>query len=173
MFRAGALQVMAQGRRRYTIVHEQYLVEWLMRNYPAGTWRTNVRLGKVTKDFEKAALTPEERRALKLWTLQADAIVLLEDKVVVGEALVRPEWWKIWQLKEYEKAFRVTEEFREHWNKPIELVLLTTQDSPYHLAMARELGIRVVKYRPAWIEEYLSYYAIRKRRPPGAYMAPT
>ena len=85
--------------RRYTIVHEQYLLEWLMKNYPAGTWRTNVRLGAVSKELIERTVTPEERRALKLWTFQADAVVLLPDKVVIVEALVRPEWWKMLQLE--------------------------------------------------------------------------
>ena len=156
--------------RRYTIVHEQYLLEWLMKNYPAGTWRTNVRLGAVSKELLERTVTPEERRALKLWTFQADAVVLLPDKVVIVEALVRPEWWKMLQLEEYERAFKNTPEFKEHWDKPIEKVLLTTIDSPYHRAMAHEKGIRVVLYQPPWIVPYMQRYGIRRRRPPGAYV---
>jgi len=103
---------------------------------------------------------------------QADAVVLLPDKVVIVEAVVRPEWWKLQQLKAYAKAFRSTPEFKEHWHKPIELVLLTTIDSPFHARMAAEEGIRYVLYRPAWLETYLSRYAIRHRRPPGAFVKP-
>jgi len=160
------------GRRPYTIVHEPYLVEWLSKNFPPGTWRTNVRLGKPSAELLERVKSPEEARALKLWTWQADAIVLLPEKVIIIEALVRPEWWKLLQLKEYEKAFKMTEEFREHWHKPIELVLLTTIDSPVHRAMAAEMGVRYVIYRPEWIEPYLARYGIRHRRPPGALMQP-
>lgn len=160
---------MSQRKRKYTIVHEPYLIEWLAKNYPPGTWRTNVRLGRPSKELLALAKTPEERRALTLWTFQADAVVLLPDKAVIIEALVRPEWWKIVQLEEYEKAFRVTEEFKAWWDKPVEKILLTTAASPVHIEMAREKGIRVVIYRPKWIEPYLQSYAIRRRRPPGAY----
>ena len=160
---------MSQQKRRYTIVHEQYLLEYLLANYPPGTWRTNVRLGRPSAELRQLAKTPEELRALRLWTFQADAVVLLPDRAIIIEALVRPEWWKIVQLEEYEKAFKVTEEFRDWWDKPVEKILLTTQLSPVHLAMAQEKGIRVVIYRPKWIEEYLQYYALRRRRPPGAY----
>ena len=159
--------------RKYRIVHEQYLVEWLMRNYPIGSWRTNVRLGVPSEELIKATISPEERRMLKIYTAQADAIVLLPDKVVIIEALVRPEWWKILQLEEYAKLFRHTPEFRDHWHKPIEKVLLTTIESPFHRAMCEERGIRVVIYRPPWILEYMATLPGRKTRPPGGLMGVT
>jgi len=155
--------------RKYTIVHEQYLTEWLMKNYPAGSWRTNVRLGTPVPELVERTVTPEERRALKIWTAQADAVVLLKDKVIIVEALVRPEWWKIQQLKIYGKLFKSTPEFREHWHKPIELLLLTTIDSPFHQAMAESEGIRYVIYQPEWIIPYMQRYGIRRRRPPLSY----
>jgi len=156
--------------RKYTIVHEQYLLEWLMKNYPAGSWKTNVRLGAVSPELVERTVTDSERRALKLWTFQADAVVFLPDKIVIVEALVRPEWWKIEQLIEYERAFRSTPEYAKFADLPIEKVLLTTVDSPYHRAMAEERGIRVVLYQPAWLETYMQQYGIRRRRPPGAYV---
>ena len=157
--------------RRYTIVHEQYLLEWLVKNYPPGTWKTNVRLGAVSPELIERTTNESERRALKIWAFQADAVVFLEDKIVIVEALVRPEWWKLLQLEEYERAFRSTPEFARYADWPIEKVLLTTIDSPYHRAMAEERGIRVVLYQPPWILPYMQRYGIRRRRPPGAYLA--
>ena len=156
--------------RKYRIVHEPYLMEWLVKNFPPGTFRTNVRLGAVSPELVERTVSPAERRALKVFTAQADAIVLLKEKVIIIEALVRPEWWKIQQLKQYKKLFKSTIEFKEHWDKPIELVLLTTISSPFHEKMCAEEGIRLILYRPKWIEEYLQTLAARKRRPPGAAM---
>ena len=158
--------------RKYTIVHEQYLTEWLMKNYPLGSWSTNVRLGVPSPKLVEATVTPEERRALKIWTAQADAIVTLPDKVIIVEALVRPEWWKIQQLKMYGKLFKSTPEFKEHWHKPLELLLLTTVDSPFHAKMAEMEGIRYVLYQPEWIIPYIQRYGVRRRRPPLAYVTP-
>ena len=156
--------------RPYTIVHEPYLIEWLSRNFPPGTWMTNVRLGLPKAELRRLAQTPEELRALKLWTAQADAVVILPDKVIIVEALVRPEWWKIEQLLEYERLFKHTPEFAEHWNKPIEKVLLTVDIDDFHRMIAEERGVRVVIYRPAWIESYLARYPPRRRRPPLAML---
>jgi len=156
--------------RKYTIVHEPYLIEWLSKNFPPGTWITNVRLGVPKREMLEAAKTPEERRALKLWTAQADAVVLLDDKVIIVEALVRPEWWKIEQLLEYGQLFKHTPEFAGHWHKPIELVLLTVDVDPFHQMIAEQRGVRVVIYRPPWIESYLAQYPPRRRRPPAAMM---
>jgi len=158
--------------RRYTIVHEPYLIEWLSRNFPRGTWMTNVRLGLPRKELRELAKTPEEQRALKLWTARADAVVILDDKVIIVEALVRPEWWKIEQLVEYEMLFRHTPEFADHWHKPVEKVLLTVAIDDFHKMMAEQRGVRVVVYRPAWIESYLALYPPRHRRGPGALIQP-
>ena len=157
--------------RKYTIVHEQYLLEWLVKNYPPGTWKTNVRLGAVSPELIKRTANESERRALKIWAFQADAVVFLKDKIVIVEALVRPEWWKLLQLEEYERAFRSTPEFAKYKDLPVEKVLLTTIDSPFHRAMAEERGIRVVLYQPPWILPYMQRYGVRRRRPPGAYLA--
>ena len=163
---------MIELTRKYRVVHEQYLMEWLMKTYPPGTWQTNVRLGAPSEELLSRIRTPEEARALKPWMAQADAVVILSDKVVIVEALVRPEWWKIFQLHQYAKLFKHTPEFAEHWHKPLELVLLTTQDSPFHLKMAAEYGVRVVIYRPPWLEPYMASLRPRTRRPPGSHIKP-
>jgi len=151
-------------RRRYRIVHEPYLVEWLMRTYPPGTWRVNVRLGAVAPELEELAVTPEEKRALHLWRPQADAVVVLPDKVVIVEAYIRAEVKKLAQLKLYERALKVTEEFREQWHKPTELILLAAIWDPTVIRMCEEYGIRYVFYRPQWIERYIETLPGRFRR---------
>jgi len=150
--------------RKYRIVHESYLVEWLGFNYPAGTWRTNVRLGRLADKLWKEA-TPEERRMLRgAFGAQADAIVLLEDRAIIVEVMVRHEPGVLEDLEKYELLFRETEEFREWWEKPIEKVLVTPLDLPFYERLAAEKGIKVVKYKPIWIREYLATYAPKYRR---------
>ena len=67
-------------------------------------------------------------------------------------------------LLKYKTLFRETEEFREHWNKPIELIILTPLDVSAYERFYREMGIKVVNYRPLWILEYLGTYPPRFRR---------
>jgi len=149
------------AKRTYRIVHESYLAEWLAMNFPPGTWRTNVRLGKVIPPGRKKLLAPEERLLLYAFGASADAIVLLPDKVIIVEAMVRHEPGALEDLLKYKELFKMTEEFREHWHKPIELILLTPLDVPFYEKFAQKFGVKVVKYKPMWIIEYLHTYARR------------
>jgi len=152
--------------RKYRIVHERMLLEFLLKTYPPGSWRTNVRLGMPHPEIARIPLTPEEQRMLVITLPCADAVVLLPEEVVIIEALVRPEWWKILMLKVYGKLFPMTEEFREHWDKPIRLVLLTAIMNPFMQWIAREEGVEVRMYRPVWLETYLAPLRPRQRQAP-------
>jgi len=150
--------------RKYRNVHETYLAEYLGITYPPGTWRTNVRLGRVRVP-ETEKLSPQERRLLLgAFGASADAIVLLPDRVVIIEAMVRHEPGAGEDLLKYRMLFRETEEFKEYWDKPIDMVLLTPLDVTAYERFYREMGIRVEVYRPAWILEYLGTYPARYRR---------
>jgi hypothetical protein len=153
-------------QRKYRIVHEQYLVEWAARNYPPGTWRTNVRLGTPHPELIKTTLKPELQRMFMLTVPQADLVATLPDRVDIVEALVRPEWYKVSQLWAYGKLFPLTLEYKEHWHKPIRLVLLTAIVNPFYEWIAHEWGIDVVHYRPDWLETYITSLAPRKQQPP-------
>ncbi|MHC1630762.1 MAG: hypothetical protein ACXQT4_00430, partial [Methanotrichaceae archaeon] len=97
--------------RKYRIVHESYLTEWLGITYPPGTWITNVRLGKV-KPPATERLTPEEQRLLiGAFGASADAIVLLPDKVVIVEVMIRHEPGAGEDLLKYKMLFKETEDF--------------------------------------------------------------
>ena len=152
-------------KRKYRIVHEGYLTSWITASFPPGSWQTNVRLGAPVPEMLEPTIGPEEVRALKLWLPQADAVVILPDRVFIVEALVRPEWWKIFVLYTYVDLFGKTEEFREHWGKPRQGVILSTMVNRYWQAQAEQLGIRFVIHRPAMVEEYLGALPRRMRRP--------
>jgi len=152
---------MAPGRT-YRVVHERMLLEFLLKTYPPGSWFTNVRLGMPHPEVARVALTPEEERMLWITLPMADAVVILPDRVDILECIVRPEWWRITQLKVYGKLFPMTERFREHWKKPVRLILLTAILNPFMEWLARDEGISVVLYRPIWIDPY--YGTLRPRQ---------
>jgi len=161
---------MARKVRQYRIIHETMLMDWLMRTYPPGSWRTNVRLGKLKPEFIEAAVTPEERRALYPWLASADAVVTLPGEVHIIECLVRPEWWKGYMLLLYKEYFLITEDDRAHWEKPIRLIIVTAIRNPLVERVYREHGIQIILFRPRYVEEYIWSLAPRKRRP---YLAMT
>ena len=150
--------------RKYRIVHEPYLIEYLMGTYPPFSWETNVRLGVPHPELVELAITPEEERMLKLWTASCDAVVILPEEVHLIECFIRIIPGKLEALGIYERLFKITPRYEKHWGKKIVKILLTPIDSPFHEAMAAELGIRVVKYRPPWIEQYIGTLAKRHQR---------
>jgi len=155
------------AQRKYRIVAESYLTEWLGITYPPGTWRTNVSLGEVTTP-ETVKLTPEERRYItKPLRPVCDAVVLLPDEVHLVEAKIREERGKVEQLLVYEYQFPRTPEFKAHWKKKIRKILLTPKDQGEFENFLQKYGIDVVYYRPAWIEEYLGSLDRRYRRGTG------
>lgn len=159
--------------RKYRIVHERMLLEFLLKTYPPGAWTTNVRLGMPHPEISRTALTPAEKRMRLITLPQADAVIVLRDEVHIIECLVRPEWWKILQLKVYGKLFPMTEEFKDHWDKPVRRILLTAISNPFMEWVAREEGVAVVPYRPIWIDVYLGSLPPRQITAPKISLPPT
>jgi len=143
-----------------------------MQNYPFGTWKLNARLGKVKKFVSKAI--PDRYSGLqKLFGLTADAIVIWKGKVTIIECVVRPgEYYKIQQLNTYERAFRVTEEYRKYWDWPIEKIILTTETDEFMESEAKRSGIRVIKWTTPDIEAYKAGLYKRQITPRGSGLEP-
>jgi len=136
-------------------------------NFPPGTWRTNVTLGRV-KVPPGAALTPEEYAYIReSFGAQADAIVFLPDEVIIVEAMIRHEPGAVEDLLRYKDLFLTDETFKEHWRKRIRLLLLTPLELGEYEEFARRRGIEVVRYSPPWVWEYLYTYPRRFRRGKG------
>ena len=148
-------------------MHEPFLVEWLMKTYPDGTWTTNVRLGRPSPERAAMALTPEEERMLTVWHASADAVVVLPDEVHIVEAMVRPEWEKISKLKMYGHLLGVTEEYRPHWYKPRRLIVVAAVTNELVEWFARQEGITWIRYTTPLAEEYRRTLPGYLRRPPS------
>jgi len=92
---------------------------------------------------------------MKVTVGSVDAIVFLDDRTILVEAMVRDEPGKIAELEMYRDLFLSDPEYKARWELPVELVLLTPIFNPFIRAKAEERGIRYVYYRPPWIEQYL------------------
>ncbi len=148
----------------YRIVHEQYVIEYLMKTYPPFVWSTNVSLGVPHAELLAATVSPEEIRALKGWRANADAIVWLEDEVHIIEAFIRPIHGKLEQLLNYVELFKRDPEQALHWQKKIVPILLMAVEHAWYEARARELGVRVVKFITKEVEQYLLTLPQRHQR---------
>lgn len=154
--------------RKYRNLHNGYLVRWVMSQFPFGVFQLNVRLGKPTDEVSNGV--PEQYKGLaQNYQLIADCVAIYKGKVFIIEAIVRPnEWFKLAQLNAYERAFRKTERYKEHWDWPIEKILLITDTNELMESEASEYGIKVVKYTMPDVENYLNTLYKWQREPRGS-----
>jgi len=92
--------------------------------------------------------------------------VIMPDRLILIEAKIRPNPGVISQLELYEHLLPFTPELAEHKRKPIEKVLLCAINDPVVTSMARNRGIKVVQFRPPWVDEYMKIIFPRERRAP-------
>jgi len=144
----------------------QLLHEWLAKNFPNNIVMTRVRLGAPLGELLSEDLTPAERRMFGVWRRWADAIVILQDKILLIEAAIRPNPGKIAQLELYEMLIPQTPELLPWKDLPIEKILLYAIEDPAVTYLARQKGIRAIYYRPPWIDAYLEELYPRERRGP-------
>ena len=142
------------------------LGEWLEKEYHGRYYATRVRLGAPPAALIKPDMPEEEVRMLGVWRRWADALVVLPDRLVLIEAAIRPDPGDVSKLELYASLLPHTPEFRQHRDKPIELVLLYCLEDPVLVALARKHGIKTVYYRPTWLQEYLDILYPRERRAP-------
>ena len=157
---------MAREKRQWQPREMRLVSEYLAKHYPDYPTKTRVRLGSVHPDLHPELLSGGELRALGVWRRWADAIIIMPDRLILIEAAIRPEPGKISQLELYEHLLPKTPELVEHKDKPIEKVLLFALEDPVTAAMARERGIKVVYFRPPWIDDFLKILYPHERRAP-------
>jgi len=155
------------ARQPYRPVSESYLLEYLGYTYPPGSYQTNVPLGEAAVPAGMILTDAERRFISKPWQPYADAVVLLPREVVLIECKVRDDRGKLEQLLEYDYLFPRTVRYRDHWNKPRHLVLLTPKDQGEYTQFLKKYGVDVVIYAPNWILEYLGSLPTRARRGTG------
>lgn len=139
------------------------LSEWLAETYPRDEYMTRVRLGRIQPRVDSDQLTDEEIRQIGVHRRWADAVVLLQDRVILIEAKIRPQPGVISQLELYARLLPHTPELAAHAHKPLEIVLLYAVEDELINVMAREKGFRCVYYRPAWVDAYLAELYPRER----------
>jgi len=157
---------MAEEKRQWQAREMRLVSEFLAKYYPEYPSQTRVRLGSIHPDLEGMLSDAERRMVAGAWRRWADAIVFMPDRLILIEAAIRPSPGDISQLELYEHLLPLTPEFDEHKAKPIEKVLVFAIEDPVVASMARERGIRVIYFRPEWVEDYLKVLYPRERRAP-------
>lgn len=137
---------------------EQRLVaEWLVKEHPNARTLTRVKVGPVRPEAVEAFGTETGIRAMRPWQRWADAVVILQDEVLIIEGKLRGQPGAISQLKLYAQLFPQTPEFAAEKAKRIRKVLLTPWPDEDLQALAAAEGVEVVIFHPPWIEDYVRH----------------
>ena len=145
---------------------EQRLVsEFIARFYPDYPSRTHVHLGSIPPRLRGMFITDEDARLLGVHRRWADALVFLPDRIILIEGKILPQPGVVSQLLLYGELIPKTRDLGEDRQKPIEMVLVCALPDPVVSELARRQGIRVVIFRPEWIEEYLKILHPWERTP--------
>ena len=99
----------------------------------------------------------------------ADALIFERDKIILIEAAIRPQPGKVSTLELYKMMIPSTPELSEYKDLPVEMVLLCAINDPFLTTLARGKGIKVVMFRPAWIEKYIESLYPREQTPTLTY----
>lgn len=135
---------------------EQRLVsEFVAEFYGEHESRTHVHLGSIPERLRGKFAKGEDLGPLTPLMRWADALVFMPDHVVLIEAKILPQPGVISQLLLYEELIPKSQHLGEHKDKPVEKRLVCAIEDPLISELARRSGIRVIIYRPKWIDAYL------------------
>ena len=159
-----------ESKRDWQPREQRLVAEFLAKFYPEAEIRTHVHLGSIQPRLRGRYATDAEQRMVGIFRRWADAVILLPDRVILLEGKILPQPGVISQLELYERLLPKTPELEEHVHKPLEKMLLCAIEDPVVTQMAREKNIRVVTFKPAWLDAYLEMLSPSERTPtPGGF----
>jgi len=142
------------------------IAEYLAANYSKYPYKMRQRLGSVPAELDLPGRDMAEYRMIGVWRRWADAVVFKPNQVVIIEASIRPDPGDIAKLQLYAKLFKHTPELEPFANRPVALELVYALEDVVIIELAREAKIKVVYFKPDWLDEYLSVLYPFERRAP-------
>jgi hypothetical protein len=137
--------------------------EYIDRNYPGRIKWLRIRLGNLRDDLLFPGMTKEEEQLASVWKRYADAVVLDDEKLIIIEGAIFPDLGDISRLLGYEKLLRQTPEFKQYADLPVEKQLVLAVEDKFLEKLAGENDVKVVYYKPEWVEYYLMELRQRTR----------
>lgn len=129
--------------------------EYVARFYAGFESRFHVHLGSVPPRIAGRFASDQTKRLVGVFRRWADALIVMDDRLVLIEAKILPQPGVISQLLLYRDLLPKTPELSDVSQLPIEMLLLCAVEDRLISDMARNQGIRVVIFYPTWIDEYL------------------
>ena len=140
------------ARKKYEQLERRYVPDYVNETFPERvTVFYNLALGAPPETLVK--LHPElPERTFQKWKKWADAIVILNDRMVLLEGKIRRPITGIGELITYRQLLPDTKELRTWIHLPVEARLITPERDPEVLRAAAAQDISVSIYTPAWLD---------------------
>ncbi|MGH7375866.1 MAG: hypothetical protein ACREKK_00420 [Candidatus Methylomirabilales bacterium] len=150
--------------RPYLQREGRLVTEWVIRTFPQAQVVFRARLGAVDVTLADTQLTEPELRAVGVIRRFVDALVIEPERVHLVEAKLRSVPGALEQLDLYARLLPLTPEYQQVRDRPITRHLVWVIRDPVVEALARERGILVHEYHPAWVDEYLKQLTPRMQK---------
>ena len=154
-------------KRRYRLGETKYVAEYLRTFYPEAIHISPVRLGSPPEPMGEGDYTEEERRMLMVYQRQADAVAILDNRLILIEGKLLPARYPegLAKLEIYRDLIPHTLSLQPYLDRRIEVELVTPIEDPTIAKLCHQKGFRNPIYRPIWFEEYIKSWFPRWKRP--------
>lgn len=138
------------------------LSEWIQKTYPENKVMYRVRLGPYPGWAQKMIEEGVPSELYKIYQRWADAIIILQNEVILVEAKIKANPSVIGQIILYATLLPKTPELSSIKDMPIRKLILTALRDPDVEELAKTFGIEIAVYAPTWVIDYLK--ELRKYR---------
>jgi len=153
-------------KRGYTPWEIMMITEWLAQSFPDVEWRSNMRLGPLQPRNAGGQYTKDELRLLGVWRRRIDAVVFLQDRLLLVEAVLRSNPGKLSILKLYARLVPQTPELTPFAHLPVQKVLLYVIEDPVINILCREDDILPIQFVPSFFDTWFDRQTQRDKRAP-------
>jgi hypothetical protein len=140
------------------------LREWAANAYPGKQLFEQYRLGPTTAALVGVTVTPGLEAALRVMNWYADGVIYAPNETLLIEAKMKPNPSAVGQALFYLRLLPSTPQHNRQPYAPIVPVVLFAEDDATVRVFAQSLGVRVITYTPAWVEQYLTSVQLRSRQ---------
>ena len=149
-------------------IEPRWVSEYIKNNYPDAEIRLRCPLGPVPDQLKDLYGPAKAARVYRPSRPEVDALVILEEAILIIEAKVFKYMDGLSKLPVYKALIPKTDELLALLPRPIIMHLLLPREIPWVMAAAESLGVEVITEAPDWV---LEVWAERdKYWTPGARM---
>jgi len=154
-------------RRQRREWEAEYVAEYCQWAFPGEKVIYHCRLGTWPGPLTAGELTEAEQAMLRVRMRWADAVILLQEKIIVVEGKLRAsEFLKgIGELQLYTHLVPHTEEFMAWKGTPVVGRLVIPFEDPAVMAITRQQGMEAAIYKPTFWADFLTAIQPRQGRP--------